>query len=314
MDQSGGENLLRAQKEKGLLISFDGLDSTGKATQTTRLVDRLRHQGFTVCALQSPDYTTPSGQELKQRLQDKSGTWNTTPWAEKMKLFAANRAEHRSEVLSALEQGEMVVYDRYVPSSMAFMAVEAFLPQQEELFQAEVWRAVEREEYEIQKMPHEDISIFLNVPPKVSAPLLEKRKKVTADKNEYTDHMHVQERLYNEYMSLIDSDPKRFLSIQCVTGNELLGVDDVAELVWVGLTTRFPQLKEKAQGWKQRGRVVWWIDVKNTKSLLRYWSPRCWGQPDTNRSAWSKAKRRKLRRSSVSFSTRRHCYWPPYLR
>lgn len=230
---------------RGLLISFDGLDSTGKATQAGRLVDRLRYHGYAVQEFRTPDYTTSSGQELKRRLQNTDGTWSNTPWADTLRLFAANRAEHRDEVTSALATGVMVIYDRYVPSSLAFMAVEALPAQEADLFSQDIWRAVEREEYDLHKMPREDVSIFLDVPPEVSEGLLNGRKHATGDADEYTDHLHVQQRLYNEYDLLLREQPERFLRIPCVAGVQLLGIDDIAELVWESLITKFPLLEER---------------------------------------------------------------------
>lgn len=232
------------QKPAGYLLAFDGLDSSGKATQTKLLIERLRRLGWKVLVVQSPDYLTPSGQELKARLQNKLGDWTATPWQEKMKYFSLNRTEHREEVVSWLRQGNIVVYDRYVPSSMAFMAVEALNPQKAAMFRHEIYSAVEREEYRVNRMPHEDVSIFLDVPPRLASALLEKRKEITKDQNEYTDHLAVQERLYNEYDVLCTENPKRFLRIKCVEGVELLGIEDTAELVWTGLKSRFPALEK----------------------------------------------------------------------
>src|SRR3990167_8676430 len=109
-----------------MLISFDGLDSSGKATQSRLLCEHLQKKEIQVKKFCTPDYDTPSGKELKLRLQNKIGNWQETPWQEKMEFFAANRKEHRQEVVDAIESGTVVVYDRYVPSSMAFISAEAF--------------------------------------------------------------------------------------------------------------------------------------------------------------------------------------------
>jgi len=228
-----------------MLISFDGLDSTGKATQTKRAVARLKQAGHTVLEFSTPDYTTPLGQELKLRLQGKLGDWKHTPWQEKLRYFAHNRAEHRDAVVAALEAGCIIVYDRYVPSSLAFITVEALPAQEVDLFRKDIYQAIEREEYEIHNMPKEDVSVFLDVPPDIASKLLDYRKKHNQDEDEYTDHLHVQERLYNEYDIMCRQQPERFCRIHCREDGHILGIDEIAEHVWQSLLTRFPKLARK---------------------------------------------------------------------
>src|SRR3989344_3222656 len=135
----------------GLLISFDGTDSSGKETQAKRLAARLRAAGYVVHSLTTPDYTTPSGRELKMRLQNMVGNWHQTPWQEKLGYFAANRAEHRQEVIDALAQGEVVIYDRYVPSSLAFITIEA-RQEDQAVSRTFIQEAVAAEEYDKNRM------------------------------------------------------------------------------------------------------------------------------------------------------------------
>lgn len=236
--------MFTSEIDKGIIISFDGLDSTGKNTQSKKLIERLRTAGWPVRIFETPDYTTPSGKELKLRLQHKLGDWNATPWQEKMKYFAINRAEHREEVLEALANKEIIIYDRYIPSSMAFMATEGLTEEEVEQGRAAVYAAVEHEEYVLNAMPKEDASIFLDVPPQVSTQLLEKRKEDREDEDEYTDHISIQQRMYNEYDYMTTNDPKRFLRITCVEDGKLLAKEDVAELIWSGLVERFPFLNK----------------------------------------------------------------------
>lgn len=228
----------------GLLISFDGLDSTGKATQAKKVVERLRSQGYTVLEVSTPDYNTPSGQEIKLRFQNKVGNWEQTPWQEKLGYFARNRAEHRDEVMAAIAKGHMVVYDRYVPSSLAFITVEAMIEGKTDLSRQAIWRAIEKEEYISHQMPKEDVSIFLDVNPALAEKLLNKRKEVTKDGHEYTDYIHVQEKLYQEYDAMCTSDPKRFARITCLQDDVLQSPEKVGRLVWAELTKRFPQLEK----------------------------------------------------------------------
>jgi len=238
------DNTAGSSTSRGLLIAFDGVDSSGKETQAKKLVDRLRYAGFTVHRFQTPDYDTPSGQELKRRLQNKDGSWEATSWQEKNGYFAANRAEHRDEVLAALERGEMVVYDRYIPSSLAFMTVEAHAELGEQVTRQEVYDHIMKTEIEENSMPREDVSIFLDVPPRVSAVLLEQRKEKLADEDEYTDHISVQERLYEEYDHLCKEEEERFIRVPCIQDVEMRPVEVISDMVWRELQERFPVLRK----------------------------------------------------------------------
>lgn len=218
----------------GLLISFDGLDSSGKATQSRRLVEFLEKKGAHVRFFSSPDYTTPSGKELQLRLQNKLGNWHETPWQEKMKYFANNRAEHRDEVVSTLSQGGIVVYDRYVPSSVAFMVEESNITAEDRM---SVQEAVAALEYGENRMPKEDVSLFFDIPPRVAIELLEGRKHNRGDETEYTDYVHVQEALYAQYLRMVGD---RMIHVQCMNGGRLRSIEEVSTIVRTMLGQRFP--------------------------------------------------------------------------
>ncbi|MEX0650350.1 MAG: hypothetical protein WD200_05085 [Candidatus Andersenbacteria bacterium] len=232
--------MMETEAGKGFLISFDGLDSSGKETQARLFIERLERAGKTVRQFQTPDYETESGKELKLRLQGRLGNWEETSWEEKLMYFARNRAEHRQEVIEALKRGEVVVYDRYVPSSLAFIAVEA-MHDASSVSREEVHQAVRNVEYEKNGMPREDISIFLDVPPSITTALLEKRKEKLRDDDEYTDHIHVQERLYAEYQYLAQSNPQ-YVSIPCTQGENLLPIEEIHQLIWGRITQTLPRI------------------------------------------------------------------------
>lgn len=218
----------------GKLISFDGLDSSGKATQTNRLCQRFAADGRQTLKFETPDYTTSSGQALKARLQGKLGDWRNTPWQEKMNYFAANRVEHKEEVLSVLKSGGIVIYDRYVPSSLVFMLVEAAGAAPRE----EIIAAVEQLEYTHNGMPKENVSIFLDVPPETTVHLLTERKAARREDDEYTDQLAVQTRMYDEYVKLAKEQPDRTVQIMCMDGQRLRTADEVEDLIWQAVTTR----------------------------------------------------------------------------
>jgi dTMP kinase len=101
---------------RGRLIAFEGLDQSGKQTQAEWLVAALAAAGHTVRTVSFPDYTTAIGAEIGQALQ---GQRPYGPDVLQL-LYIANRYEHAPAIRAWLDQGAMVVADRYAASSLAY--------------------------------------------------------------------------------------------------------------------------------------------------------------------------------------------------
>jgi len=102
-----------------VFVTFEGVDGSGKTTQTELLQARLAADGHDVVATREPG-GTPFGERVRELLLD--GT-QMTPWAEAA-LFAAARAELVARVIApALEAGGDVVSDRYIDSSLAYQGI-----------------------------------------------------------------------------------------------------------------------------------------------------------------------------------------------
>ena len=99
-----------------MLIAFEGLDQSGKETQTRQLRARLEQEGWKVRSVSFPDYETPIGRELAQALQ---GQREFTPDVMQL-LYVANRFEYRPRLESWLAAGDIVLCDRYLASSVAY--------------------------------------------------------------------------------------------------------------------------------------------------------------------------------------------------
>ena len=106
------------------LISFEGLDQSGKQTQAERLVEALRSKGHDVHFLSFPDYTTAIGSEIARALQ---GERDYAADALQL-LYVAYRYEHRPRIERWLSAGGVVVCDRYLASSVAYGEAQALDP------------------------------------------------------------------------------------------------------------------------------------------------------------------------------------------
>jgi dTMP kinase len=103
---------------EGLLISFEGVDGSGKSTQLGRLAARLRAVGIEPLLVREPGGTR-LGEQVREVLLDPA-TGDIDPAAEAL-LYAASRAELvASTIEPALAAGRVVLMDRYVDSSLAY--------------------------------------------------------------------------------------------------------------------------------------------------------------------------------------------------
>ena len=106
--------MLRSRRMRGLFVTFEGIDRSGKTTQARLLCEAL---GDEALGVREPG-GTPAGERVRDLLKDASVPLGAE--AEAL-LFAAARAELVENVIRpALERGRVVVSDRFLDSSLAY--------------------------------------------------------------------------------------------------------------------------------------------------------------------------------------------------
>jgi dTMP kinase len=104
---------------KGLFVTFEGTEGSGKTTQISRLAERLRAMGHRVRTLREPG-GTPIGEEIRHTLKHSPANHAMTPEAELL-LMNASRAQLVREVIRpALATGEVILCDRFYDSTTAY--------------------------------------------------------------------------------------------------------------------------------------------------------------------------------------------------
>lgn len=107
---------------RGYFITFEGLDGSGKTTQIRRLAAALEAEGRKVVVLRQPGGTA-LGDRIRSILLDSKSEATLGPIAPaaEMALMFADRAQSIAEIiLPALEEGSVVLCDRYTDSSEAY--------------------------------------------------------------------------------------------------------------------------------------------------------------------------------------------------
>lgn len=104
--------------DKGIFITFEGPDGSGKTTQISILKDKFITQNYDVLLSREPGGTKIS-EKIRDILLDKD---NMEMSAEtEALLYAASRAQHVNQVIKpALAEGKIVICDRYLHSSLAY--------------------------------------------------------------------------------------------------------------------------------------------------------------------------------------------------
>jgi len=118
-----------ASRLRGRFIVFDGPDGSGKSTQLKRFIDDARQAGLRVCEVREPG-GTHIGEEIRKVLLDaKHEQQAPIDLRCEMLLFMASRAQLIAQrVAPAIEQGELVVADRFISSTLAYQGAAGGLP------------------------------------------------------------------------------------------------------------------------------------------------------------------------------------------
>ncbi len=101
-----------------MLITFEGIEGSGKSTQAELLEGNLRQRGLATLLSKEPG-GSPLGRDLRRILLDTAST-DLTQEAE-LFLYLADRAQHVAQVVApALARGRVVIVDRYIDSTLAY--------------------------------------------------------------------------------------------------------------------------------------------------------------------------------------------------
>jgi len=176
----------------GLFVTFEGIDRSGKTTQARLLADAL---GERAVAVREPGGTAV-GERVRELLKDASISVDDRTEA---LLFAAARAELVSEVIKpALEDGRIVISDRFLDSSLAYQGGARGLGVEE----------VERVNEFATAGVRPDVTILLDLQPAAAAG----RAGVEIDRFEQ-EGAGLQERVRAAYEELADRDPDRWVRV-----------------------------------------------------------------------------------------------------
>lgn len=142
------------------LVAVEGIDGSGKGTQSQRLVESLQQAGATAALISFPRYQqTRFGAKIGDFLNGRFGALHEVHPLLVSLLFAGDRHESRAFLLDMLDRHDVVVCDRYVASNIAHQTAKA--PAEE---RAALQEWIEFLEYEQHQLPRADQTLWLDLP------------------------------------------------------------------------------------------------------------------------------------------------------
>jgi dTMP kinase len=196
----------------GICIAFEGIDGSGKSTQIQLLANKLAQMGKQVHVTAEPT-TGPIGKMLRQIFSGALPANQHTIAA----LFAADRLEHITNttdgMLQQLQQGHIVILDRYYLSSYAYHSVHVPMP----------W-VINCNTVAVSLLPA-TVHIYIDMPPAAAM------ERITANRTniEMYETLENLTAVYNNYATAINliKDKEK---VVVVNGNQAL--EQVAADIW----------------------------------------------------------------------------------
>lgn len=183
---------------RGVFITFEGGDGSGKSTQIQSVRDWFESRGREVIVTREPG-GTELGTEIRRLVQN--GPEDVDARTEAL-LYAADRAYHVATVIRpALERGAVVLGDRYIDSSLAYQGAARSLGV-DEIASLSAWAT---------RGLYPSLTFLLDLPPEVGA-----RRRTDAPDRMERESMDFHERVRHEYLRLADAEPDRFVVIDAV--------------------------------------------------------------------------------------------------
>ncbi len=218
-------------KKKGIFIVIDGTDGSGKATQTERLVQKLKAEGHEVEIGDFPQYGHRSCTMVEDYLNGEFGTADDVSAKQASIFYAVDRYAASFEIRKWLNEGKIVIGNRYASSNMGHQAGKILdLNQRNEFLD---W--LDELEFEIFKIPRPDLTLLLFVPPEINVKLVEKKGTREYQEEGEVHDIHTKNAKHmadasNAYKYV--ADKYQWPVIECVKDEELMSIEEIHEKVW----------------------------------------------------------------------------------
>lgn len=209
---------------RGLLISFEGGDNSGKSTQIKLVVEELRKRGYKVVHLSFPNEESEIGSFIYDCLRN--GSVKNINNKAFQYLYIADQMNMQSKINEYMEKGYIVILDRYDLSSITYLLATTMLKHEDEI----VTSLRGKDEYSILSnkmylgqsfLVRPDITFIFDI----SSETMRKRNKLSDENEKNTPLMEQVINLYR-FMPMIINDTRKYIPIDANQSKEKV-FDDI---------------------------------------------------------------------------------------
>ena len=215
------------EPRRGIFITFEGMDGSGKSTQMKRLAERLRAEGREVLETYEPG-GTPIGGQIRRTLLD-SANQDLCPTTELLLYFASRAQNVEQLILPALRRGAIVLSDRFTDSTLAYQGIGRGLG-------APVVRDLDRISCH-GLVP--DLTVLIDIDLETSLERARARNRAAPDPQTRMDDQAVEfhRRVHEAYARMAADEVRRFVVV-----DGRADVETVAGAVWQAVRSRLEAL------------------------------------------------------------------------
>lgn len=215
---------------RGKLIVIDGLDGSGKQTQTRMLYERLKNENFKVCTTSFSNYNSKTGELIMMYLSGEFGGVNSVNAYQGSISYALDcyLSFIKDEWGKMYLDGYLVICDRYTTSNLIHQGTKV---SDSELLNYIEW--LEDLEYQKLKIPTPDDILFLDIPIEISEQLMHNRLNKFSNKQEKDIHESNIDYLRQCYeTSKKICELRKWQVINCTQNSELLSKEEINEKIY----------------------------------------------------------------------------------
>lgn len=199
----------RANKKKGLFISFEGGEGVGKSTQINLLKKYLLKKKIKVTITREPGGTKEGEYIRKYLVSGGKNAWDT--YSEAL-IFNALRREHINKLINpAIQNGEIVLCDRYVDSTIVYQGLVGKIDEKKLLNLHNNFC------YGL----YPDSTLFLDLNPKVGLARTYNRNNKNENRFEKLG-LHYHQKILDGFNILYKKFPKRIIKIDASQSKEII--------------------------------------------------------------------------------------------